>query len=527
MATHSLASSSAGTLDVPSLVSQLMSLERRPIIKLDTRIASYETKISSFGTLKGLVAGFQTALQSLHSNLQGFSAISSDVSVFSASATSTAAAGTYSLNITALAQAHKLAAAGQALDTSPISAIAPVASTVTFTVGSTSTDVTIAAGATLQNIRATINAANIGVTATIINDGSGTPYRLALSSDNTGTSNAINSITIKLGGDAKINDLLAYNPSENAPAPVVPMAQTVAAQNASFTVNGIAISKTSNTVTDAIQGVTLTLNKLTTSASLTVARDTAALGKAASGFVDAYNALISQLKSRSAYGHGSTSAGALAGDGTVRLMQDQLRGIFGTNASGGILTSLSQVGISTQIGGTLKLDSSKLNSEITNNFSDVTNLFSSATGFATRLNAWSTSALTAGGVFDSRTQSLTKSIKSYNDEISRLEVRMTALQKLYTAQYSNLNMMRTGVLYESRSPVGAISAAHCTGCPANMRRNARWLLRPRAGFCMSPARSYSFNVKLAQRDCPHTLGGGLGWGKWSWQVSLSGVARLP
>lgn len=436
MATTSASSSVA--IDVNSLVSQLMTLERKPIDKLNAKVTSYQTKISSFGTISGLVSGFQSALQSLGSSLQGFSATSSDTSVFSASAASTAAAGTYSLNITTLAQAQKLAAAGQASDTS---AIATGASTATFTVGTTSTDVTIAAGATLQDIRAAINAANIGVTATIVNDGSGLPYRLALSSDNTGTSNAISSITVKTGGDAAVNDLLAFNPTENVPAPAVPMAQTVAAQNANFTVNGIAISSASNTVTNAIQGATLTLSKENASATLTVARDTAAINKAVSGFVDAYNSLAGQIKSRSAYGNATTTAGVLAGDGTLRLMLEQLRGIFSTPAGGGTLTTLAQVGVAFQKDGTLKLDSSKLSSAMTSNFGDVVNLFSSATGFATRLEAWSNSVLASGGLIDTRTKSLNTSIRGYNDQISKLEVQMTALQKKYTTQYSQLNML--------------------------------------------------------------------------------------
>jgi flagellar hook-associated protein 2 len=262
-----------------------------------------------------------------------------------------------------------------------------------------------------------------------------------LSSNNAGISNRINSITIQTGGDAAVNDLLAYNPTQNVPTPVVPMAQTVAASDADFTVNGIRIIKPSNTIADAIQGVTLTLGKSNASATLTVARDTSAINTAASGFVDAYNALTNQLKSRSAYGNATTAAPVLAGDGTVRLMLDQLRGILMTGASGGTMTSLSQVGIGFQADGTLKLDSSKLNSAITNNFSDVVNLFSSATGFATRFDAWATSVVQTGGMIDARTTNLNTSIKQYNDQISKLEARMTALQKQYTTTYSNLNTL--------------------------------------------------------------------------------------
>lgn len=435
MATNSVASSSVG-LDVPSLVAQLMSTERRPIDKLNAKISTNQTKISTFGTVKGLAADFQTAVQGLNTSLQGYSATPSDSSVLTATASTTATAGSYAINVTTLAQAHKLAAAGQVSDTAAISTLS---STVTFTVGTTSTNVTIATGATLQDIRTAINAANIGVTATIINDGSGTPFRLALSSDNSGTSNAISSITVQAGGDTAVNDLLAYNPTSNAPspAPAIPMAQTVAAQNAVFTVNGIQITKATNAVTDAIPGVTLNLSKVGTS-NLTVARDTAAVSKAASGFVDAYNALAGKLKSFSAYG---SSAGVLAGDGTLRMMQDQLRGILNTPATGGTLSTLSEVGIGFQADGTLKLDTTKLNNAMAANFSDVTNLFSSAGGFATRLETWATGIVQPTGLIDQHTDNINKTITSYNEQIRTLEVKMTALQKQYTKTYTDLNSM--------------------------------------------------------------------------------------
>jgi len=174
---------------------------------------------------------------------------------------------------------------------------------------------------------------------------------------------------------------------------------------------------------------------------LMVARDTGAITTAAAGLVTAYNTLTSQLKSLSAYGTATTAAPALAGDGTVRLMLDQLRGIFMTPASGGTMTSLAQAGIASQADGTLKLDSSKLNSAMTNDFSDVVNLFSSATGYGTRLDAWSTSVVQAGGLIDTRTTNLNTSINSYTDQIAKLETRMTFLQQQYTTTYSNLNML--------------------------------------------------------------------------------------
>lgn len=436
-----ITASTQTAFDVPSLVSQLMSVERKPINDLNTKVSSYQAKISSFATLGGLVSSFQGALTSLTSSLQGYSATPSDANVFSAIADSSAVGGTYSVNVAQLAQAQTLAASGQ---TSQTTAVSTLPSTVTFTVGGTPTDVSIAAGATLQDISTAINSANLGVTASIVNDGSGSPYRLTISAASSGVSHAIDSITVKAGGDSTLNALLAYNPTENSP-PVVPataLTQVVAPLDASLTVNGITISSATNTVTGAIQGVTLVLKNTTAApTTVSVARDANAISTAASGFVDAYNALASQLRSRSAYGTGTTAAAALAGDGTVRNMIDSLRGIFMTPANGGTLSSLAEIGITTQADGTLKLDKSQFNSAIANNFSDVSNLLTSSTGFATRLTAWATSVTQGGGAIDQRKQSLNNAISGYNNQIDKLELRMTALQARYTTTYSNLNML--------------------------------------------------------------------------------------
>lgn len=450
-----ITSSSTTALDVPTLVSQLMAVERRPIDTLTTKIASYETKISSFGTLSSLVSSFQTAAKGLNTGLQKLAATPSDAGVLSATAGSSAVPGNYAVSVSQLAQSHNLVAAGQTSSTAAIGD--GTATTVTFDLGAISggtltngiysgaaftsngsgtVSLTIdSSNNTLEGIRDAINAAAPGVTATIVNDGSGTPYRLALSSSSSGVSNSFKITTS--GGDGAINSLLGYDP-----AGTQNLTQTLAAQDAKLTVNGIAITSASNTVNEAIQGVTLTLKNTTaTPASLAVARDTTAIETAASAFVDAYNALASQIKSRSAYGTSTSAGGSLAGDGTLRLMQDQLRGIFNTPASGGTLTSLAQVGIAFQTNGSLLLDSSKLDSAIAANFSDVTNLFSSSTGFATRLEAWGKSALAAGGLIDTRTQNLGKYVDNYNLEVDRLENRMTALEKKFTTEYTNLNML--------------------------------------------------------------------------------------
>jgi flagellar hook-associated protein 2 len=450
-----ITSSSTTALDVPTLVSQLMAVERRPIDRLNDRIASTESRISSFGTLSSLVSSFQTAAKSLNTALQKLAAVPSDSGVVSATAGSTAVPGTYTVNVSQLAQSQNLIAAGQTSRTAAIGDGTPttlsfdfgaisggtlangVYSGASFASGGSGTTSIVIDGSnnTLEGIRDAINAANMGVSATIVNDGSGTPYRLALTSVDSGVGNSLKITTS--GGDGAIDSLLAYDP-----AGAQNLTQTLAAQNAQFTVNGIAITSASNTVGEAIQGVTLTLKSTTaTPTSLAVARDTAAINTAATGFVEAHNALASQIKSRSAYGTDTTEGGSLAGDGSLRLMQDQLRGIFNTPASGGTLTALAQVGIAFQKDGSLLLDSSKLESAMATDFSDVTHLFSSSTGYATRLEAWAKSTLGAGGLIDARTQSLNKYVKDRNEEVEKLENRMAALEKKYRTEYTNLNLL--------------------------------------------------------------------------------------
>ena len=400
-------SATSGTgLDVNSIVTQLMTVERQPLKKLDAKEASYQAKLSAYGTVKGALSSFQSGIQGLSSasSFSSLKATSSDATAFSASTVSTAVAGTYALNVTSLAKAQNLVATGQPSSTAAIGGAGPT--TVTFDFGTialgvggsfTAYDPVAGTGGTysgalrtftsngngtksitidssnnsLQGIRDAINAAKVGVTAAIVNDGSGTPYRLTLSSNSSGVSN---SLKISVSGDADVSTLLAHDP-----AGTQKLAETVTAQNAVFTVNGVGMSKTSNAVSDVIPGVTLPLLKEATPATLTVARDTSAVSTSISGFVKAYNDFAKALKDVSAYDAAKKTGAILQGDSTVRSLQSQLRGILGKQIVGtpGVLTTLADVGVSFQADGTLALNQAKLDSVLASNFSDVASLFAS------------------------------------------------------------------------------------------------------------------------------------------------------
>ncbi|MFZ3043283.1 MAG: flagellar filament capping protein FliD [Thiobacillus sp.] len=414
-------------LDVASIVSQLMAAERQPLNTLAAREAGYQAKLSAYGSVKGAVAGFQTALQGLNSasRFQALTATASDSSVFSASTTSIAVAGTYSLEVSSLAQAQKLVAAGQASSTAAIGSGA--ATTVTFDFGTISGG-TLASGVysgaafasngngtksitldssnnSLQGIRDAINAAKIGVTATLVNDGSDTPYRLVFSSDSQGVSN---SMKVSVSGDAAVGSLLAHDP-----AGTQGLSETVTAQNANFKLNGVAVTKTSNSVSDVLEGVTLNLSKVTSSpATLTVARDTASVSNSISSFVKAYNDLSTTLKNVSGYDAASKRGAILQGDSTVRSLQTQLRGILGTTVTGtpGDLTTLSSIGVAFQKDGSLAVDQTRLNDAMTNHFDEIASLFASVGKSTDSLVSFksATSSTKAGGYAVNVTQVATQ-----------------------------------------------------------------------------------------------------------------------
>ena len=227
----------------------------------------------------------------------------------------------------------------------------------------------------LQGIRDAINKASLGVTATIVSDGSANPYHLVLTSTKTGekSSMKISVSATDSGGtpDAALASMLGYDP-----AGVQGMQQTTAAQSTKLSVNGIAVSSETNTVSEAIQGVTLNVNTLGKT-NVTVNNDTAALKANLNSFVKAYNDLNTTIKGVSSYNETTKTAGPLFGDTTIRSLRTSLRNQFSAGLTGlnGGLTQLSQVGIAFTKDGTLALDSSKLDTAMKTNLSDIAGLF--------------------------------------------------------------------------------------------------------------------------------------------------------
>lgn len=387
-------------LDINGIISQLMSIEQQPLAAMARKEASYQSKLSAVGNVKSALSTFQTAVKSLSdmSKYQAVKVTPADASIATATGTSGAVPGTYSLDISKLAQAQKLVSAGQASTSAEIGT-----GTITFDFGTIKlgagsfdsatgkyTGASFESGGTgtktitidstnnsLSGIRDAINSAKMGVTASIINDGDPTaPYRLVLTESNTGKAH---SMKLSVSGAPELGTLLNHDP-----AGVQGFSETVTAQNAEFKVDGISITKTTNAVTDVIPGVTLNLGKAPGTTNVTVARDTTAVTGAVGQFVFAYNQINQTLRDVSSYNSTTKQAAALNGDATVRAIQSQIRGVLSTPIAGGAGTFsvLSQVGVSLQKDGTLAVDNAKLQSAIDSNFGDIAGVFA-AMGKAT------------------------------------------------------------------------------------------------------------------------------------------------
>lgn len=376
-------------LDLSDTLSKLMEVEKVPLQRLATKQQSYQTKLSAYSMVQSALSTFESAVSGLSSisKYQKTTATSSNEDIVTISAGSRAVNGTYSLKVDQLAQSQKLvangvadrkAAIGSGKITIDFGEYLTADGSVSFKSNSSGVKtIDIEDGSnTLEGIRDAINAAGIGVTASIINDGSDTPYRLALTNSATGKTQAMR---ITVDGDDALSDLLTYDPSSTAVDKSKQMTQTQAAQNAEFWLDGIKISKGSNSVSDAIDGVTLKLAQADKdkTVNLTVSRDNSEAKKAVEELVKAYNDLTTTLKDMTAYNADEKTASVLTGDSAVRSIQTALKGMLSQSIAGGEqgYRMLADVGVTPNKEGLLEIDSSKLDEALEKNFDAFTAMF--------------------------------------------------------------------------------------------------------------------------------------------------------
>lgn len=454
----SVASLGVGSnLDLSGLLTSLTTAESQPLVLLQKQQISYTAKLSAYGTLQNALSSFQSAASKLADAtlFQGVKVASSATDVLTASASAMGVAGSYSIEVTQLAQSQSLAAAGVmdpkavigkgtvTLDFGSISGgtLDPV--TGTYSGAGFSPDVSRAAQSividdsnnSLEGLRDAINNhAGMGVTASIVNDGGTSPYRLVLSSKQTGEAS---SMRIAVTGDASLQGLLNHDPSASQA-----LQQTAAARNAALKVNGIDVTSKTNTVAEAVQGVTMTLARAGTS-TLTVSRDAGSVESAVSSFVTAYNSLQTTAGQLSRYDTEKHAGAALVGDSTLRTIQTRIRAALNTPQMGE-LKVLSKVGVSFQKDGTLTLDAAKLKAAFADNRSAVAELFAGAGGSAgvgKQVSALVDTFTSASGMISAATTGVKTTLKSLDNQYAATETRVQATVARYRTQFTELDML--------------------------------------------------------------------------------------
>ena len=418
-------------LDGNMIITQLMSIEARPLTEIRRKQTEVQSQISSYGKLKSTVSSFQDAMAALDTvkEFKQLAATSSNEDAFTVTATSSAVAGNNSINVINMAAAHKRASSAYVDSATDIGGTG----TIDITIGANTSSITVAAGATLTDIRDSINEAadNPGVTASIINEAGGS--RLILTSDDTGLDNAITvAVTDDDGNSADATGLskLFYvgNGVDDQYA-----REITAAADAELEVDGFTVNSASNSVTGVIDGITIEL-KAAGAGTLTVARDDEAIKESIQGFVTAYNDLRSALT--------SMYEGELNRDRTLRYIDQSLLRIVGSiTSTTGTYTHISQVGVSRDRYGTMSLDTSDLTEAMDADFESVVSLFSDATeGFATRLETYADDLLGLDGLISSREDSLDSQLRRLGDRVLREESRLEAIEERYMKKFGSLDI---------------------------------------------------------------------------------------
>ena len=422
-------------LDVKSIVSQLVALEKQPLTNLKTAAATINTKISAFGQVKSLVSAVSTAAGKLNSltTWNAVTATSSKESAVTASAVGGTSSNVFTFQVTTLAKAQSYASA-----VLPLPAGTPLgAGTLSITMVGASTPLDIVVGATdsVSEIASKINGSGAGVTAAVLNDASG--ERLLLRSKTTGLANGF-AIAVT-DNDGNSTDAAGLSRLVNG-------ASTVAPVDAAATINGsLFVTSSTNTFSNVISGVTLTAKEvMTDAADITVGPNRSAVTAAVDSFVTAYNDLNNMMQELTKYDAGTKTAGLLQGDTTAVGLQNAIRGVLQSTTAGSVYKRLAEVGITSGLGGNLVVDSSKLDTALKNG-DEVKKLFTTdnsntlTNGFALKFKKFSDGLLATGGFFNTKDASLKRSLEANSKDQTRLNEKVTRVEAALNRRYSALD----------------------------------------------------------------------------------------
>lgn len=415
------AASSGSGIDVQAMVDQAIQAASGPLQLMQQQLAQLSGQAAALNEIEGKLTALQTAMQALSDPLgplAAMAATSSNPSIVTATANPGAAAGNHLVVVNALATTSSAYSAAFASATAPLNT-----GSFTLQVGSNA-PVTVTVDSTnntLSGLAATINGLNAGVTASVVTDAAGA--RLVLVSATSGTAGtiSISNDTVGLG--------FTVNPGTDA----------------SLTVDGVPISSSSNQINGVIAGVTLNLQAAApnTAVAISVAADTNAITTAIENFVSAYNAVVQDINSQFAVDPTTHTAGVLAGDSALRMVQEQLLNLVTTAVPvNGTTVNLESLGIHMQDDGTLQVDSGQLNGELTSNPGLVLGFFqnSTQTGFA-QVFSNTLTALTdvTSGPLNVDLAGIQQMESTLNDDVANFQARLDLKRQQLLDEFSRVD----------------------------------------------------------------------------------------
>lgn len=423
-------------MDIDAMVGALVAAEKAPKEAQLTRLESVTTtKISALGTLRTALGSFQTALKDLNDIklFENRSAKSSSTDLLTATASKTAQSGTYSVKVEQLAAGSKTA-------TNALAGNFTTGAAGTLTVGLGEGDpinVEIKEGASLTEVRDALNAAlkDSGVSANLLTDPSTGKTSLVMSSSNTGAGKDV-SIASSAGLDALTIDTSvgSANVLERA-------------QNAKFSIDGLAMQSATNKIEGAIPEVTLDLVAADKDKAITVtvAQDQGGVTANIKKFVDAYNNLIKTTNSLTRVtkvgDDGKPLTGGLVGDSSVRSILSGIQNELISVGGGDGVRMLSDLGITTQKDGTLGIDDKKLGAALENNFDAVGQFFTGDTGLMKRLDNRVDGFNQTGGILAQRVSGLEVTNADIKAQREKLTLRIESISARLYSQFNAMDTM--------------------------------------------------------------------------------------
>ena len=442
-------------LDVNSIVTQLVALERRPITLLQRQATSVQSKLSIYGQIQSKLSALRDAAAALTQASTWGQTLGSTTDPASVGVTtsSTTHAGRYSVMVTALAAAQSSSTVASYASpdavfgegTLQIELGSWAGANFTPKASATSGSVTIGPGTrTLAQVRDAINAGQTGVIASVLSDASGA--RLVLRSAATGAENGFRvAVTDADGGNGDASGLsaLAYDPQAGLTA----MTLAQGASNAQATIDNLPVTSTSNTLSGVIDGITLTLARVTTApVQVDAASDQEAIRKKIDAFATAYNEINGLLATQTRYDDATKTAGELQGDSAALGIRSQLRRMLGTTTGGStVFSRLSDIGFDVKTDGSISVNATKLNNGLAN-LGEITKLFSNSDplvptndGIATQLRRLTDGMLAFDGTVQTHTDGLQSRLDLNRDRQDRLEDRVARVEARLRAQYAALD----------------------------------------------------------------------------------------